>query len=44
MSYPADELDSLVRILENKQLEAVEKLRLLKTVIYFMFYTKGVMI
>lgn len=44
MSFHANELDTLIRVLENKQLETLEKLRLLKTIIYFMFYTKGVMV
>lgn len=44
MSYPASELSALVRILENKQLDTVEKLGLVKTIIYYMFYTKGVMV
>lgn len=44
MSYPTPELLTLIRVLENKQLDAAEKLELVKTIIYFMFYTKGVMI
>lgn len=44
MSYPTNELDTLIRVLENKQLEALEKLKLVKTIIYFMFYTQGVMV
>lgn len=44
MSYPTSELLALIRILENKKLDAVEKLELVKTIIYFMFYTKGVMV
>lgn len=44
MSYLNNDLDTLIRILENKQLDTVEKLGLVKTIIYFMFYTKGVMI
>lgn len=44
MSYLNNDLDTLIRILENKQLDTVEKLGLVKTIIYFMFYTKGVMV
>lgn len=44
MSYLNNDLDTLIRILENKKLDAVEKLGLVKTIIYFMFYTKGVMV
>lgn len=44
MSYLNNDLDTLIRILENKQLDTIEKLGLVKTIIYYMFYTKGVMI